>query len=153
NLVRGVIEAYWNLVQARVNVWARKIQEEQSKEAYERESARFKTGFSDVGIVSQTRVTYNQFRANRIAAEADVLTREGTLRNLLNLPPSDNRQLIPTSVPATQRLPHDWDQLVLLAEQRRPDIVELKIVVEADQVRLLQAENQALPRLDAVALY
>jgi outer membrane protein TolC len=152
-LVRGTIEAYWNLVQSRVNVWARKIQEQQSKEAYERESARFKTGFSDVGTVSQTRVTYNQFRVNRIAAEADVLTREGALRNLLGLPPNDDRQIIPTSVPATQRLPRDWDALVRLAEQRRPDIIELKIIVEADQQRLLQAENQSLPRLDTVALY
>ena len=40
-----------------------------------------------------------------------------------------------------------------LAEQRRPDIVELKLVTEADQVRLMQAKNQLLPRLDAVAMY
>ena len=152
-LVRGVIDAYWSLVQARVNVWARKIQEQQSKEAYDRESARLQTGFSDVGIVSQARVTYNQFRASRIAAEADVLTREGTLRNLMYLPPNDNRQLVPTSAPAVQRFVHEWERLVRLAEQRRPDIVELKIILEADQVRLVQAENQALPRLDAVALY
>ena len=152
-LVLGTIGAYWNLVQARVNVWARKIQEQQSKEAYDRERHRFKTGFSDVGTVSQTRVTYNQFRANRIAAEADVLTREGTLRNLLGLPPEDNRQIIPTSMPATVRLAHDWDALLGVAEQRRPDIIELKIIVEADQVKLLQAENQALPRVDATTLY
>jgi outer membrane protein TolC len=152
-LVRGTAEAYWNLVQARVNVWARKIQEQQSKEAYERESARLKTGFADVGVVSQTRVTYFQFRASRIAAEADVLTREGALRNLLGLPANDGRQIIPTSAPASQRLPRDWDELLQLAEQRRPDIVELKIILEADQQRLIQAENAALPRLDAVALY
>jgi outer membrane protein TolC len=152
-LVRGTAEAYWNLVQARVNVWARKIQEQQSKEAFDRELARLRTGFSDVGTMSQTRVTYNQFRASRIAAEADVLTREGALRNLLGLPASDDRQIIPTSAPASMRLPHDWAELVQLAEQRRPDIVELKIVLEADQQRLIQAENQALPRLDTVALY
>ncbi len=152
-LVRGTADAYWNLVQARVVVWARKIQEQQSKEAYDRETARLKTGFSDVGTMSQTRVTYYQFRASRIAAEADVLTREGTLRNLLGLPASDDRQIIPTSSPANQRLPHDWDELLQLAEQRRPDIIELKIITEADQQRLLQAENQSLPRLDAVALY
>ena len=152
-LVLGTVAAYWNLVQARVNVWARKIQEDQSKEAYDRESARLKTGFSDVGTVSQTRVTHNQFVANRIAAEADVLTREGTLRNLLGLPPNDDRQIIPTSAPTSQRLRHDWDAIVRLAEQLRPDLVELQIIVEADQVRLVQAENQVLPRLDAVALY
>jgi outer membrane protein TolC len=152
-LVLGTVTAYWNLVAARVNVWARKIQEQQSKEAYERESARLKTGFSDVGTVSQTRATYTQFRANRIAAEADVLSREGALRNLLGLPPNDDRQIIPTSAPASQRLPHDWDAILRLAEQRRPDVIELKIIVEADQQRLILAEDQAQPRLDAVALY
>jgi outer membrane protein TolC len=152
-LVRSVIEGYWSLVQARVNLFARQIQVQQSKEAFDRESARLKVGQSDLGTVAQTRVTYNQFVANRIAAEADVLTREGVLRNLLGLPPSDSRKIIPTSAPASQRLPHDWEGLVRLAEQRRPDIVELKIILEADQVRLVQASNQALPRLDTVALY
>jgi outer membrane protein TolC len=98
-------------------------------------------------------VTYNQFRAQRIAAEADVLTREGALRNLLGLPASDGRKIIPTSVPASLRLPHDWDKLVRLAEQRRPDVIELKIIVEADQQRLIQANSQALPQLNATALY
>ena len=111
-LVLGTITAYWNLVQARVNVWARKIQEQQSKEAFERESARLKTGFSDVGTMSQTSVTYHQFRANRIAAEADALTKEGTLRNLLGLPPDDDKAIIPTSAPASRRLPVDWDGLL-----------------------------------------
>jgi outer membrane protein TolC len=152
-LVRGVIEAYWNLVEARVNAWARKIQVQQSQEAYERERARLQTGFSDIGTVSQAQVTYQQFRANLIAAEADVLTREGALRNLLFLPPNDDRRIVPTSAPAAQRLPHDWDGLVRLAEERRPDIIELKIIAEADQQRLLQAESAALPRLDAVAMY
>lgn len=152
-LVLGTISAYWSLVQARVDAWARKIQEEQSKEAYDRERARFKTGFSDAGTLAQTHVTYTQFRASRIAADADVLTREGTLRNLLFLPPNEGRRIIPTSKPTTQRLPHDWDGVVRLAEIRRPDVIELKIIVEADQQRLIQAKNQALPKLDAVALY
>ncbi len=152
-LVLGTITAYWNLVQARVNVWARKIQEQQSKEAFERESARLKTGFSDVGTVSQTSVTYHQFRANRIAAEADALTKEGTLRNLLGLPPDDDKAIIPTSAPASRRLPVDWDGLLRVAEERRPDIVELKIIVETDQVKLIQAENVGLPQLNASALY
>jgi len=152
-LVRGVIEGYWNLVQARTDVWARKIQVQQSEEQFRREQARLKTGFADLGTVSQARVTFNQFRASLIAAEANVLTREGALRNLLGLPPSDDRQIVPVSAPATRRLTHDWDALVRLAEQRRPDLIELKIIVEADQQRLLQAEHQAMPKLDAVALY
>ncbi|MFO0938277.1 MAG: TolC family protein [Gemmataceae bacterium] len=132
---------------------ARQIQVQVSKEAFEREEARLKTGLSDLGTVSQARVTYNQFLATQIAAEADLLNREAGLRNLLYLPPSDTRQIIPTSAPATQRLPYDWDSLLKIAEQRRPDIVELKIILEADQVRRLQAENQALPQLNAIGSY
>lgn len=152
-LVRGVIEAYWNLVLARTELWARKIQVQQSEEAYEREKARLQTGLTDLGSVSQARVTYNQFRANLIDAQSSVLAREGALRNILFLPPEDHRQIIPVSPPTSKRLKPEWEGLVRLAEARRPDIVELKLVLEADQVRLYQARNQALPRLDGVMLY
>jgi outer membrane protein TolC len=153
DLVRGVIEAYWTLVLDRLTVWARKIQVEQSKENFERESARLKTGFGDAGTVAQARLSYSQFQASLIAAEAAVLTQEGALRNLLGLPPEDDRKIVPVSFPASQRLQPDWNELTRLAEQRRPDIVELKIIAEADQVRLLQARNQTLPQLNAVAAY
>jgi outer membrane protein TolC len=153
-LVRGVIEGYWNLVLARTEVWARRIQVQQAEEAYQREKARMEiAGLANLGNVAQARVTYNQFRANLIQAEANVLDREAALRNLLFLPPGDSRQIIPVSEPTDQRLARDWDALLQLAEQRRPDIVELKLILEADLVRLAQAQNQALPRLDAFALY
>src|SRR5206468_3992304 len=43
-LVRGVIDAYWSLVLARLNVWARNIQVKQFQGAYDLESAKLKTG-------------------------------------------------------------------------------------------------------------
>jgi outer membrane protein TolC len=152
-MVRGVIEAYWFLVQARVDVWARQIQVEQSEEAFKREKARLEAGFADLGAVAQSRTTYNRFRAALIAAKANVLAREGALRNILGMPPSDGREIVPVSAPTSRRAKVDWPELLKLIEQRRPDIVELKLILEADQQRLMVAENQALPRLDAVALY
>jgi Outer membrane efflux protein len=47
----------------------------------------------------------------------------------------------------------DWNLITNLAEEYRPDIIELKLILEADQQLLLQARNSALPRLDAVAQY
>ena len=152
-MVRGVIEAYWNLVQGRTDVFAREIQVKLSEETYKREQARLKAQLANLSDVAQAQVTYTQFKANLIAAKATVLTREGALRNILGLPPNDGRFIIPVSPPTTQRLRPDWNALVNLAEQRRPDIIELKIIIEAEQQRLLLAENQAMPRLDAVALY
>jgi outer membrane protein TolC len=153
-LVRGVIDAYWNLVQARTEVWARRIQVQQSEEALQRSKARLEQGrLATLGDVAQARVTYNQFRSNLILAEAAQLNRETALRSLLGLPPDDGRQIVPTSVPTDRRMTWDWQKLVQLAEQRRPDIIELKIILEADQQRLLIAQNQALPRLDAFGNY
>jgi outer membrane protein TolC len=152
-MVRGVIEAYWLLVQARTDAWARQKQVELSEFTYNREAARLDAGLADAKDVAQAKVTYTQFKANLVAAQALVLTREGALRNIIGLPPTDDRFIIPVSSPVSEHLPIDWENLVGLAEERRPDIIELKIILEADAQRLLQAENQMLPKLDAVGAY
>lgn len=152
-LVRGTIEAYWNLVQARLEVWATEMQLEQATEAYMREEGRREAGIADIRNVAQAKVTMNQFRASLIAARANVLTREGALRNILGLPPSDGRQIIPVSAPANLRYKPEWNALLSFAERMRPDLIELKLVLEADDQRRIQAVNSALPQLDATALY
>ena len=78
-------------MQARTDAWARKIQVQQSEEQALREEARLKNGLSDLKDVAQAKVTYTQFKAQLIAADALVLSREDTLRNILGLPPNDNR--------------------------------------------------------------
>jgi len=152
-MVRSVIQAYWNLVAARTDAWARKIQVDQSEEAYMRESARLKAGLADLKDVAQANVTYRTFKANLVAANATVLTNEGILRNLIGLPPNDDRRIVPVSSPRAEPFVHNWDELVRLAEKRRPDIIELKLIIEAERQKLIQARNQALPQLNAVAQY
>jgi outer membrane protein TolC len=151
--VRGVIEAYWSLVFARTDVWARKRQLEQAAYALRLAEGRQRFGIVDVGDVSQARVAQARFRANLIAAEANLHESEAVLRNMLGLPPADGQRLVPVSPPSKERFEPDWQGLVALAEERRPDLVELKLIIEADQQRLLQSKNQALPSVEAVALY
>lgn len=152
-MVRGVIEAYWALVVARVDVWARRQQVEQGAEALARAQAMLEFGFTDAGQVAQARSALANFRAALVTAQANALQREAALRNILGLPPADGTQLVPTTPLSTRRLPIPWESLLELAAERRPDIVELKLILEADEQRLLQARNQALPRLDAVGVY
>ncbi len=52
-----------------------------------------------------------------------------------------------------ERIEFDWDEIIRLAEQLRPDIIELKLVLQADRVALVQADNQAKPRFDGIANY
>jgi outer membrane protein TolC len=153
DLVSGVIQAYWALVFARTDVWAKRQQVEQGEAAYKRAEARRRQGFGTAADVAQTKVALSQFKNSLIGAEANLLDREAALRNLLGLPPIETTRLVPTTPPTTARLEPRWDDIVQLAQERRPDLIELKLVLEADEQVLLQARNQALPRVDAVFLY
>jgi outer membrane protein TolC len=152
-LVRGVIEAYWSLVFARTDRWARQRQVQQAAFALELAEARFKVRMSDVRDRSQARVSLQNFKSSLYAAQDSVLQREAALRNIMGLPPTDGRHLVPTTPPTTENYLPIWDELLGLAEQRRPDLIELKLVLEADQQRMLQVRNQAYPSLDALAIY
>ena len=153
NLVNSVIQAYMNLVQARVDLWARTQQAEQAEFAFDRATKRQKVQMANAGEVAQTELALENFRVSLIGARATVLLREAALRNVLGLPPTDGLTLVPTTPPSSQELNPEWESLVALAEERRPDLIELKLVLEADQQRLLLSDNQARPRLDAVGLY
>jgi len=152
-MVRGVIDAYWGVVFARVDVWARQQQVEQAEFSFDRAMARKRADFANAAEVAQTRLAFANFRANLLTAEANQLQREAALRNILGIPPMEPMRIVPTTKPTTDRFDFDWNGIVGLAEERRPDLIELKLIVEADQQRLLQARNQALPRVDATALY
>jgi outer membrane protein TolC len=152
-MVRGVIEAYWALVFARTDLWAREQQVEQAEFAYNQAEARAKVQEISGAEAAQTRLALANFRASLVAAKANVLQQEAALRNILGLPLYDSQRITPVSPPSTDRLKVDWNMVLNLAEQYRPDVIELKLILEADQQLLLQARNQALPRVDAVSLY
>ncbi|MCI0638224.1 MAG: TolC family protein [Gemmataceae bacterium] len=151
--VRGVIEAYWALVFARTDVWARQQQVRQGEEAFKLADARKRAGFADEAEVAQARSALANFKASLIGAEASVIQRESALRNIMGLSPSDRTRLVPITPPSTSRLEVDWNGILRLAEERRPDLIELKLIVEADEQFLIQARNQALPKVDTTMLY
>jgi outer membrane protein TolC len=152
-LVRGVIEAYWNVVFARTDVWAKKQQVEQGQAAYDRAEARKKAGFGNAADVAQAKVALSNFKANLVGAEGNLLLREDALRNILGLPPTEPVRVIPTTPPTPARLDPKWDEVLQLAEQRRPDLIELRLTLDADEQQLIIARNQAQPQVDASTYY
>ncbi|MFO0869752.1 MAG: TolC family protein [Pirellulales bacterium] len=152
-LVRGTIEAYWNLVFARTDAWARQQQVEQAQVALRYAEALVRAEINNAAELAQARLSLANFRALLISSQANVIQREAALRNIMGLPPADNVVLVPVSPPTRERFEPDWMRLIELTERQRPDLIELKLILEADQQALLLARNQAQPRLDAVALY
>jgi outer membrane protein TolC len=152
-LVRGVIEAYWQVVFARTDVWARDIQVKQAEEAFNRATARFEQGIADITETAQTRAAYAQFRANLISSRANLLAREAALAGMLGLPPTEPFALQPITPPTSELIPFDWNRVTEVAQIRRPDLIEMKLILEADQQQLILARNQRQPNLDLVGLY
>jgi outer membrane protein TolC len=151
--VRGVIEAYWNLVAARVAVLATENQVRQLEFNLRFADAQFRVGRRNNADPAQARTSLALFKSSLIAAKNNVLQSEAALRNLLGLPPWDRAELVPTTEPTPERYLADWGELTELAAQRRPDLVELKLILEADEQQLILANNNALPQLNAVGLY
>ena len=151
--VAGVIEAYWALVFAKTDLWAREQQVEQAEFATQRAQARFEVGDASRGDLAQTQVALENFRANLLASQANVLQRQAALLNIMGLPPYQPLRAVPVTPMLDQRITVDWTAINELAQRERPDIIELKLILEADQQRLLIADNQARPQLDTVALY
>lgn len=152
-LVRGVINGYWSLVFARTDRWAREQQVTQLEFAYERELARVERELGNLADLAQARLAVSSFRATLVAAESNVLQREAALLNVMGLSPTEVGEVIPTTPPHVDQLDFRWQELLFVAERYRPDIIELKLIIEADDQRRYVAENDAQPTLDAVALY
>ncbi|MCP4785170.1 MAG: TolC family protein [Fuerstiella sp.] len=152
-LVRDVVAAYWTLVEARTQLWAREKQVEQAKAAFDRVEAQFRAKLVALGDVAQPRVSYANFKANLIVARGNVIQREAALRNLLGLPPEDGTRMVPSTPPTRDRVEFAWPELVETAQRRRPDLIELNLILQADQQRRLQASNLAQPSLNAVAIH
>ncbi len=151
--VRGVIEAYWSLVAARTELWARKQQVVQLTEAVRRVEARVDKDIDNRADLAQAQLALANTKASVITAQGNVLLREAALRNMIGVSPSDGMVYIPSTPPINERFIPDWDQMLQLAEERRPDLIELKLILEADTQQMLITKNGSRPQLDAVALY
>ncbi len=151
--LRGVIEAYWALVFAKTDLWARKQQLEQATFANQRTVTRVQTGDANAGDLAQTQLALEDFRASLLASQASVLQRQAALLNILGLSPYQDQQTVPVTPMMEDPIVIDWDKINQIAQRERPDIIELKLILEADGQRLLLADNQARPQLDGVALY
>lgn len=152
-LVRGVIQAYWNVAFAHADVASRQQQVEQAEEAYKIAEAKARIGTFSAAPVAQAKAALANFRGSLVSARSNLLQREAALRNIMGLGPSEPVRIELTTEPKTTIIERDWEALVSLAETYRPDLIELKLILEADQQAVLLADNLARPQVDAALFY
>lgn len=151
--VQQVEAAYWTLVLATEAV---SVQEQGL--ALARELQRQNEGKYKVGALPQTSVLEAQAEVARREAElirvknAQTNSRD-TLRALVNYRPPGSDQLLiiePSDQPTVETRDFDLDQSLATALQNRPELIAAKLDVTGRGMMLKVAENQLLPRLNAV---
>ena len=80
-----------------------------AQEILNRENAELVVGRGTVADVAEAAQRLEQFNLDLVTRTSDVITTERQLRNILGLPPADNRRIIPVTPPTEARLEPDWD--------------------------------------------
>jgi outer membrane protein TolC len=151
--LRSIEQQYWNLAQAHVQLWSADRAVSLAEEVLRREQAELVVGRGTVADVAETAQRLEQFNLDLVTRTSDVITTERQLRNILGLPPADNRRIIPVTPPVEARLTPDWDSSLAEMLNCQPEIAQHKVLVRLAELQLLIARNQLLPPLSLDTLY
>ncbi len=110
-------------------------------------------GRGTVADVAEAAQRLEQFNLDLVTRTSDVITTERQLRNLLGLPPADNRRIIPVTPANEARLEPDWDSSLAEMLDSQPDVVQQKLLVRIAELQLLIGRNQLLPPLSLDVLH
>jgi outer membrane protein TolC len=151
--VRSVEQQYWALSQQQIQLWAREQAVKLNEEIVRRERAELEAGRGTTADVAEAQQNLESAVLTYTTATADTITTERQLRNILGLPPADNRRIIPVTAPTEARIEPDWDSSFAQMLAYQPDIVQQQLLVRLTELQLLIARNQLLPQLNLQALY
>jgi outer membrane protein TolC len=154
-MVRSIEQQYWVLSHKYVALWSAQTAFDLSEDLLEDVKANQAVG-SRRGSrrdLADAQWQVEQARLNLVTATSDLLYTERQLRNILGLPPADNRRIVPTSEPTDARLEPDWESSLAQMISFQPDIVIAQFLVRVAELQLLVARNQLLPSLNFDLLY
>ena len=152
-MVRSIEQQYWILARKHIQLWSSEKAVDLAREIVNREQAELVVGKGTVADVAEAQQRLEQFSLDLVTRTSDLLTTERQMRNLLGLPPADNRRIIPVTPPTEARLEPDWDASLAQMLSFYPDIVQQEIAVRIAELQLVIARNQLLPQLNLNLLY
>ena len=98
---------------------------------------------------TETAQRLEQFSNELVASKTDVLIAERSLRQVLGLPPADNRRIIATTKPIEEPISFDWDTCVEEMSREQPENIEQQAIGRLAELSLFLARNWVIPLIDA----
>lgn len=151
--VKSVEDAYWGLVLA---IEAVRVQEQAlaaGKELERQNRGKFEVGALPRTAVLEAESVVAQRQALLIRVQNAVTIARDNLRALLNVPSPETDALImlePSELPSVEHVDTSLEASLQRAREHRPELLAAQLDVHAKALALKAAENQVLPRLDAV---
>jgi outer membrane protein TolC len=124
--VRSVEQDYWALAQAHVQLWATDRAVSLTSEILKREQAELAQGRGTTADVAEAAQRLEQFNLELVTRASDIITTERQLRDILGLPPADNRRIIPVTPATGAKVEPVWDTCVSEMLEQAPEIVQRK---------------------------
>jgi Outer membrane efflux protein len=147
--LRSIEQQYWALASAQVRLRAAELVVSLTEEILKKENAEFHGGRGGDGDVAEAAQRLKQFKLDVVARTSDVMTAERQLRHVLDLPPADNRRIIPATPASEAKFEPFWDACVDAMLEQAPDIVERKTELRKlrDRIAVASANLPVVPMM------
>jgi outer membrane protein TolC len=150
-----VEQAYWQLYCAYWDLFSREEAMRQAHHAWQIAQIKYETGKSPGQELAQIAQQFHLFRAQRLSAlgkggltgRPGVLEAERRLRYVVGLPPDDGCRLIPIDAPTVAPYVPDWSLALNDAMRRRPELIQVRMDIQANQLTVLREKDGLLPDL------
>ncbi|MCS7271877.1 MAG: TolC family protein, partial [Gemmataceae bacterium] len=152
-LLLNVEAAYWNLYAAYFNLYAQEEGLRQAYEGYRFIRLRVLAGNEPPQSEYQARAQFERFRGDVIEARGQVLEAERQLRGLLGLRSDDGYRLVPIDKPNEAPYIPDFYEAANEALAHRPELLQMRQDLKAQQLNLLLQKNLRRPDLRVFGQY
>jgi outer membrane protein TolC len=152
DLIYQTEEAYWSLVYAHQNLAVQEKSLQLAKDLLNQNEIQVKVGVSAPMDILTAQAEVAARESETLQARSQIQTYEENLRRILNISqmpeaiiPQDKPEFVPVKV--------DFNQFLLDALEKRPDIEQVRLDLKSKNIDVRYYRNQLLPNLQLTASY
>jgi outer membrane protein TolC len=153
DMLNNIEIRYWDLYLAYRNLETAKVGRDSALVTWRIVFDKFEHGTEPVMAEAQAQEQYYNFRGSVEAALRTLYDTENELRFLMGLAATDGRLVRPKDDPTLARVEFDWNEILVEAVARRPELVNKRWQVKQRELELILARNLLLPQFDVGAQY
>ena len=152
DLIYQTEEAYWNLVYSHQNLEVQQKSLQLAKDLLKQNEIQVRVGVSAPMDILTAQAEVAARESETLQAQSQIQTYEENLRRILNISQLP-AAIVPQDKPLFIPLAADFNQFLLEALEKRPDIEQVRLDLKNKNINVRYYRNQLLPNLQLSASY